>query len=186
MNDQEIVALYWDRDERALTATAERYGDYCYAVSYRILSDRADAEECVNDTWLRAWDSIPPRRPAVLAAYLGKLARNLAFDRYRRRHAAKRGGGETALVLEELAECVSGREDVEGALEQKELGAAIRAFLKTLPEEKRELFLLRYWHSFSMREIAERQGSTEGNAAVQLSGLRKQLKQYLLERGYEI
>ena len=113
MQDEEIVALYWERSEKAIAATQTRYESYCYAIASRILNNHQDAEECVNDTYLAAWESIPPHRPQSLSAFLGKLTRRIAIDKWRRSNADKRGGGEIVLALEELGECVSGREDVE-------------------------------------------------------------------------
>ena len=121
MEDEKIVQLYWQRDEQAIGVTEEKYGPYCTAIAHRILHSRRDEEECVNDTWLAAWNAMPPHRPSVLSAFLGRLARNLAFNRYTRDRAAKRGGGETELVLDELAEIVSGREDVCSEVERQEL-----------------------------------------------------------------
>ena len=108
MDDEKIVQLYWDRDERAFSATAEKYGSYCAQIARNILGDREDADECVNDAYMSAWGSMPPHRPGVLSAFLGKIVRNLSLNRYRRNTAAKRGGGEAPAVLEEIGELVSG------------------------------------------------------------------------------
>ena len=183
MEDREIVELYWRRNPDAIQATALRYGGYCKAIARNILGSDQDAEECVNDTWLNAWNAIPPGRPRVLSAYLGKITRNLSFDRFRYRRAGKRGG-ELALVLEELGECVSGGESPEGALEARELGRTINDFLDTLPPEKCRLFLCRYWYALPVSEIAERFGRTEGSVSVTLHRLREKLRSYLTERGY--
>lgn len=133
MEDQKIIQLYWDRDEGAIPATADKYGGYCASIAHSILSDPQDAEECVNDTWLAAWNAMPPHRPAQLSTFLGKLTRNLSFNRWKARRADKRGGGQLPMVLDELGECVSGREDVEGEVDRKELARAIGRFLSTLP-----------------------------------------------------
>ena len=108
MDDEKIVQLYWDRDERAISATAEKYGSYCAQIARNILGDRGDADECVNDAYMSAWSSMPPHRPGVLSAFLGKIVRNLSLNRYRRNTAAKRGGGEAPAMLEEIGELVSG------------------------------------------------------------------------------
>ena len=119
MEDAKIVQLYWDRNELAIPVTADKYGSYCASIANNILDSREDAEECVNDTYLNTWNSIPPNRPNILSTYLGKITRNLSFDRFRHRHADKRGGGEIELVLDELGECVSGADTVEQEVEKK-------------------------------------------------------------------
>ena len=145
MEDREIVNLYWERNSNAIKETASKYGGYCKAIAKNILGNNEDAEECVNDTYLNTWNSIPPNRPNVLSTYLGKITRNLSFDRFRQRHADKRGGGEIELVLDELGECVSGADSVEQKVEKKELIRAINSFLDTLSQEKCNIFLCRYW-----------------------------------------
>lgn len=145
MEDREIVNLYWERNSNAIKETASKYGGYCKAIAKNILGNNEDAEECVNDTYLNTWNSIPPNRPNVLSTYLGKITRNLSFDRFRQRHADKRGGGEIELVLDELGECVSGADSVEQEVEKKELIRAINSFLDTLSQEKCNIFLCRYW-----------------------------------------
>lgn len=184
MKDHEIVELYWRRDEQAIPATAKKYGRYCAAIARNILDSPEDAEECLNDTYLRAWNSMPPHRPAILSAFLGKITRNLCLNRCRHAAAAKRGGGAAALALEELAECVSGQDSTESEQERRELVEAINAFLGSLPAQKRKIFLCRYWYFHTTAQIAGLYGRTEGSVAVLLSRLRKQLKQYLEERGF--
>ena len=179
MEDREIVALYWDRSEAAVAETQARYGPYCLAIARRILGSGEDAEECVNDVWLAAWNSIPPHRPACLSAYLGKLARRTAVSRLERSGAAKRGGGEAALSIEELSECVPGRWSVEGALEGQRLSEAISDYLRGLPDVKRRVFLHRYWYARPVREIAARFGFSETKVANMLSRTRKGLRRYL-------
>lgn len=186
MEDSGIIALYWARDQEAIRATSEKYGAYCGSIAQNILGNRADAEECVNDTWLKAWDSMPPQRPAVLSAFLGRITRNLSLNRYHIRAAAKRGGGEAPLVLDELAEVVSGGESVEGALDRRELIRAIDRFLERLPPEKRSIFLCRYWYFDPVAEIAARFGRTENSVAVILSRLRQKLRRELLEGGFAL
>ena len=129
MEDREIVALYWDRDPNAISETDSKYGGYCKSIAKNILGSNEDAEECVNGTYLNAWSSIPPHRPDILSTYLGKITRNLSFDRYRHKQAEKRGGGEIELVLDELAECVSGTDSVEQEFEKNELVRTINSFL---------------------------------------------------------
>lgn len=186
MDDAKIVQLYFDRDERAIPETAKKYGNYCTAIARNILGNQEDAEECVSDTYWNAWNAIPPHRPQMLATFLGKIVRNLAFNAHKRNHAEKRGGGELPAVLEELAGCVSGREDVEEAYARRELLGAIHAFLASLPERKRNLFVCRYWYADSIAEIAHRYGMSYASVAMTLSRLRTQLHDHLTERGYEL
>ena len=153
MEDRKIVDLYWQRDENAIPETAAKFGGYCRTIAYNILSDAEDAEECLNDTWLRAWNTMPTNRPSRLAPYLGKLSRWISLTRLREKTSLKRGGGETALVLDELAEAVDSGADVEKAVELKELNAALRRFLKSLGETERQVFLARYWFIASIAEI---------------------------------
>ena len=186
MEDSRIIRLFWDRNQEAISAAAEKYGAYCSAVAGNILSSAQDVEECVNDTWLSAWNAIPPHRPGRLSVFLGKLTRNLAFNRYKRLRAQKRGGGQLELVLEELEECVSGTEDVEQELDRIALAEAVNTFLDGLSPKQRALFLLRYWHGAPVGEIARRAGMTEGNVSVTLHRIRKQLQEYLTKRGFTV
>ncbi|MBR5741205.1 MAG: sigma-70 family RNA polymerase sigma factor [Firmicutes bacterium] len=184
MEDRAIVDLYWQRSESAVPETVAKYGPYCRAIAERILGNREDVEECLNDTWLAAWNAIPPERPVLLRPYLAKIARNLAFDCYRARTAEKRGGGETPLVLDELAECLADGTDTEKAFEAEELGRAVRAFTRDLPEREGNVFLRRYFFNESAAEIANRYGLTETNVRVLLSRTRKKLKARLTEEGF--
>ena len=186
MDDAKIVQLYWDRDEQAIPATASKYGNYCISIAKNILGNCEDAEECVNDTYLNTWNAIPPHRPKRLSTFLGKIVRNLSFNRYAHNTADKRGGGELPAVLEELADCVSGRDDSGQLYEHKELAAAINDFLGTLPAEKRNIFVCRYWYTDSVNEIAARYGMTCGAVSMTLKRLRTKLHSYLVERGYEL
>lgn len=186
MNDKDIIQLYFDRDQKALSATAKKYGKYCTSIAKNILGNNEDAEECVNDTYLNVWNSIPPTRPTIFSAFLGKITRNLAFNMYKRSHVMKRGKGEVALVLEELAECVSGLEDVEQEINRQELITEINSFLSTLTLKKRNIFICRYWYSDSISSIAKRYEMSESNVSTTLNRLRNKLKEYLLERGYEL
>lgn len=186
MEDHEIVNLYWARDKQALTESQTKFGGYLSSIARNILCDWSDAEECVNDTWLRAWNTMPPRRPSLLSAYLGKITRNLSFDRYRQKHRKKRGGHTIDLVLDELADCVSGKEDPEADWLKKELKEEINRFLMSLPEDKRYMFILRYWYADPVKDIARRFGMTETNVSVSLGRIRKNLRTHLEERGYDI
>ena len=186
MEDEAIVALFWQRDERAVAAAADKYGAYCSAIARNILGSPEEAEECVNDTYLSAWNAMPPHRPARLATFLGKLTRNLAINRYKHLRADRRGGGNGAAVLEELEEVVSGGEDASAALDARELTAAIHEFLGALPAKKRGIFLCRYWYADPVAQIARRYGMKEGAVTVLLGRLRRQLKDFLTERGFSL
>ena len=186
MDDAWIVRLYWERNEQAIPATADKYGNYCTSIAQNILGSREDAEECVNDTYLNAWNSMPPHRPGVLSAFLGKITRNLSIKRYRHNTADKRGGGQAAAILDEIAEFVSDADSVEQEIDRKELIKAIDAFLGALSAEKRCFFLRRYWYFDSISDIASRFGMTENNVSVTLNRLRLKLRNYLSERGFEL
>ena len=186
LEDTKIVQLYWDRNEQAIPATADKYGRYCASIAQNILGNKEDSEECVNDTYLSAWKSMPPHRPNILSTFLGKITRNLSFNRYKYNNANKRGGGEAALVLEEIEELVSGTDSVEQEVLRKELVKAIDAFLEGLPDDKRRIFVCRYWYFDSVSNIASRFRMTENNVSVTLNRLRLKLHNHLLERGFEL
>lgn len=186
MEDEKIVQLYWGRDERAIPATAAKYGGYCTSIAQNILGSAEDAEECVNDTYMSAWNSIPPHRPGNLCTFLGKLTRNLSLNRYRYNTAHKRGGGEAPAVLDEAAQLVSDTDIVENELSRRELVSAIDTFLGGLSPGKRGVFVCRYWYFDSVSDIASRFGMTENHVSVTLSRLRVRLRKYLNERGFEL
>jgi RNA polymerase sigma factor, sigma-70 family len=185
MEDDKIVELYWDRDEAAITATSDKYGAYCLSISQNILGNREDAQECVNDTYLKAWNTIPPHRPAMLSTFLGKITRNLSFDRYKASRRDKRGGSQTALVLDELGEIIADKRS-DDEFDRKELLESINAFLSSLPPDKRKMFVCRYWYAYSIPEIAKRFGMTENNVSVSLNRTRQKLRNYLKERGFDL
>lgn len=186
MDDAKIVQLYWDRNEQAIHATARKYGNYCTSIARNILGSHEDAEECVSDTYMSAWNSMPPHRPSVLSAFLGKLTRNLSIKRYRYNTADKRGGGQATVVFDEIAELVSDTDSVEQELDRKELVKAIDSFLDSLPADKKNIFVCRYWYFDSISDIANRFGITENNVSVTLSRLRLKLSDYLAEGGFEL
>ena len=146
MDDSGILNLYFARSEQAIQETDAKYGGYCYSIAYNILANQEDSEESVSDTYLSAWNSIPPRKPNPLAPFLGKIVRNISIDMWRRRGALKRGGGQMALALEELQECVASGENLEERYEQKELIGQVRKFVASLPELERRIFVCRYWY----------------------------------------
>lgn len=182
MEDGQILDLYWARSESAIAETAAKYGGYCYTIAIHILTNNEDAEESVNDTYLAAWNAIPPRRPNLFAAFLGKITRHLSIDRWRSRTAYKRGGGEMVLALEELDGCVGG-ETAEDAFDRRELGRSVNRFLDTLDEPERSVFLCRYWYLDSVAETAERFGFSESKVKSMLMRTRGKLKTHLEKEG---
>lgn len=186
MDDHGIIRLYWDRNEQAICRTAEKYGHYCKYIAKNILNNDEDAEECVNDTYLSAWNAMPAHWPEQLSTFLGKITRNLSFNKYKHSHAQKRGGGEMAIVLDELTDCVSDRDDVEQIVDRRELEKEINTFVRGLPSEKRNLFVRRYWYADSVSKMAADYGMSQGTVSKTLERTRKQLKTYLTERGFEL
>ena len=186
MEDKEIIKLYLDRNEKAIAATSEKYGSYCETISVNILKNDDDAEECVNDTYMKTWNAIPPQIPVIFSAFLGKIVRNISFNKYRHNNSQKRGGSEMPLILDELGEIVSGKESVEDEIDHKELLRAINGFLNSLPEHKRGIFIRRYWYSDKVSDIAQRYGRSENSVSVELNRVRKNLREYLLKRGFEL
>ena len=179
MDDVGIIRLYFDRSEQAIRESRDKYGPYCTAIAYRILSSIEDSEECVSDVWKRAWDAIPPAQPADLRAWLGTVTRNLALSRLREAGAARRGGTSIRLALDELHECVSDGDTPEDEIIRRQLSESLNRFLGRLPQEKRAVFVLRYWHLYSATEIARKTGIREPTVRSMLFRLRKQLKVHL-------
>ena len=179
MEDARIVELYWARSERAIDETSAKYGKYCYAISHNILANAEDADESVNDTYLAAWNSIPPHRPAILSTFLGKIARRISIDKWRARSAEKRGGGELALALDELSECVPSDTNVEQIVEAEELGKAIDRFVMALPIMERRVFICRYWYLDPVASICQQFGFSQSKVKVMLHRTRKSLRSYL-------
>ncbi len=184
LSDACIVDLYWQRAESAITESDAKYGKFCRHIAYNILLDREDTEESVNDTWLDAWQSMPPHKPSVLSAFLGKITRRISIDRWRRKHASKRGGGEMELVFDELADCVSAQNDVETEIEIQETARIIGEFLDTLPVTERRVFLRRYWYMDSVACIARDFAFTESKTASMLYRVRGKLREKLEKEGY--
>ena len=184
MEDSQIVALYWEKNEDAIVETDRKYGDYCRSIAMNILADRGDAEECVNDTWLQTWNAIPPHRPTVLAAFLGAITRRLSLDRWRKNTRKKRGGGQVPLALEELSQCVPAPGGPEETAQLAELTHALEVFLKGLSSRDRDLFLCRYWYLASIREIAQAFRHPESRVKVILFRTRNKLKIYLEQEGF--
>ena len=204
MEDSAIVALYWARDEQALTETSAKFGAYCRKIALNLLGDRSDAEEVENDTWMAAWNSMPENRPARLAPYLGRITRNLSLDRWKLGRALRRGQGAEVLlgeldecipapsgldstledlVLEELEGCLAGSGRVEHTVEAAEAARMISAFLRRQPEPARGIFIRRYWYGDSMADIAARYAMPEGRVRVILHRTRTKLKKELTAQG---
>ena len=179
MEDEKIVDLYWIRSEDAIAETAHKYGKYCYSIAYNILTNNEDAEESVNDTYMAAWKAMPPKRPAILATFLGKITRHFAIDRWRSRNRYKRGGGEIVLALEELEDCVADDQSIEKTIERKHLALVFNRFLESLPETERRIFLCRYWYLDSISTIANYYGFSESKVTSMLYRTRKKLRTVL-------
>ncbi len=185
MDDRQIIELYNQRDEKAISETSDKYGSYCFAIAYNILSNEQDSEECVNDTWLRTWNAIPPQKPNCLRLFLAKITRNLSLDKYKAMNRDKRGGKLT-VALEEIEEFVPDAIGVESAIEEQEFMDAVNRFLRSLPEREGNIFIRRYFYVDSTEQIARRFGLTEGNVLRVLSRTRKKLKKHLESEGYTV
>ena len=185
MEDEKIVKLFWQRDEAAIQETSAKYGAYCHSIALRILDSREKSEECVNDTWLKAWHTIPPQQPMVLRAFLGTITRNLALTALRDACREKRGGGQTLFVISELENCLPDDETPEKALEDKELTRAINQWLGILPKEQRVAFLRRYWYFDDLQTISHRMAWSQSKTNSLLRRLRIKLKEYLKSEGFE-
>lgn len=186
MRDEQIVELYWRREERALEETDRKYGRYCHTVAYNILHNHEDSEECVSDTWLRSWNSMPPQKPSKLQLFLAKITRNLAFDRFKHNTAKKRGAGEMMLVLDELESCIPAPGNLEEEIIGQELAESVNRFVRALPEREGNIFARRYFFTESVEQIASRYALTENNTAVILSRVRQKLKAHLTKEGYTL
>ena len=186
MEDSRIIDLYWVRDEQAIPETGKKYGKYCHQIAYRILSDELDSEECVSDTYLHAWNTMPPKRPDVLSAFLGRITRNLALDRCVKACAQKRGGGEYPLVLEEMNQCVPDRRAGSDPADTLFIRDTLNGFLGNLSSRDRKIFVRRYWYLSPLREIARDYGLTESGVKMVLLRARNELKQLLAEGGITV
>lgn len=184
MDDERIVQLYWERSEIAVQQTQQKYDAYCMGIAGRILPSREDARECVNDTYLAAWNTIPPHRPSNLSTFLGKLTRRICIDRWRGMTAEKRGGSAVTVALEELQGCIPGGSDPVKEVEAKELARAISTFLRTLPYIQRKAFLMRYFDMADMDQIQKELQISGSKAKSILHRVRKKMRDYLREEGY--
>ena len=184
MTDERIIEMFWARDEQAIRACMDTYGAYCKTVASRILSEEADAEEAVSDTWLAAWDSIPPKHPRHLHLYLGSITRNRAISIWRANRAKSRGGDRVEVALEELGQCISPGSDPEARVNMQQLQCAITAFLKTEPVTRRQVFVRRYFYLEEIPSIAHRYGLKQSNVRMMLSRTRQKMRKYLAQEGY--
>lgn len=184
-DDKTIIQHYWDRDERALTETDEKYGGYCYTIAENILNNEEDSKECLNDTYLKTWNTIPPQRPKIFPAFIGKIARNLAINIYKQNKTVRKGGGQMNAVFDELEECIPDR-SAEIKYGEDDLAEAVNSFLASLPEKNRKIFMLRYWSSESVGKIAVQMKMSENSVSSVLKRLRKKMQKHLAERGVKI
>jgi len=186
MEDSKIIDLYWKRSETAITESSNKYGKYCKSISYNILHNLEDALECVNDTWLAAWNNMPPQKPNILSAFLGKITRNLSINRYKAYTTQKRGGNQMDLALSELEECISGSDPIAEAIDQMTLTTAIDSFLHNQTQERRMIFVRRYWYLSTIEEIARDYGMSLSKTTSLLFRMRKELKEYLEKEGIHL
>lgn len=185
MDDTAIIELYLNRNETAINETNKKYGSYCFTIANNILENTEDSEECVNDTWLRTWNAIPPKNPSRFRIFLAKITRNLSFDKYKKANRKKRSG-ELLYILDELSECVSGGNTTDNAVNIRLLSESLNAFLKTLSERDRGIFLRRYFFAESVTAIAEKYDMNANNVSAVLSRTRTKLKDYLIKEGFEV
>ena len=183
MTDENIVKLYFDRNEKAISVTKNKYGKYLYTIAHNILHIKEDSEESVNETYLAAWNTIPPKKPNVLKAYLAKLTRNISLKCFRKNTAEKRGGSQTDLALDELSEVFSAADSVEETIEREELLAIIHNFISDLDTEQRRIFLARYWYLYSIKDISKKLNYTESKVKVTLKRTRDKLNEMLKKEG---
>ena len=178
-----ILDLYWARAESAVNETAKKYGNYCFTIAANILHNNEDAEECVNDTYLKAWDNIPPQRPGIFSSFLGKITRNLSLNKYKERKTKKHGGGEIALLFSELEDCIPSGSNVEAEYESNRVIEAINSCLQSMNGESRIVFVRRYWYADTIQAIAARFQMSESKVKSMLFRTRKTLKAYLENEG---
>ena len=184
MEDTKIIDLFWERDESAIRETEITYGRYCRTIAFNILGDEEDVQECLNDTWLGAWNSIPPARPACLSAFLAKITRNLAISKYRAKYAKKRTGDRLSESLDELGECIPvSNDNVSQAIDRRILAEAINGYLDTCSEKQRKIFVRRFFYFDSIAEISQMYGIGQSDVKVTLMRMRRSLQKVLEEEG---
>jgi len=183
MNDDRIIELYFERNEDAIKETQLKYGKYCHKIAFNILNNKEDANECENDTYLGAWNAIPPTKPKVLSAFLGRITRNIALKMYRAQHAEKRGSQEMFLSLDELSDCIPDSSGFDDQMREQELSSIISSFLRGLKDDERRIFICRYWYCDSIKEICEQFQYGESKVKMILLRTRKKLLEHLNEKG---
>ena len=183
MDDRRIVELFLERSEEAILETDIKYGRYCHKIAFNVLGNDEDSEECVNDAYMRAWGSIPPNEPDSMASYIGRITRNLALDKLRQKQSDKRGNGEVPVVLDELAECVSGHDELERRQDSAEIAAAIDSFLDELNSVERGVFMRRYWMMEPIADVANRYDISVSKTTTMLFRLRNRLKNHFMKEG---
>lgn len=183
MEDEKIIELYFERNESAISETAEKYGNYLYKIAFNILSDKEDSEESVNDTYMSAWNTIPPEKPNVFSAFLSKITRYISLNRYRAKKTEKRGGGEIDVAFEEIEQCVPDKSDIYDEIETKELAKMISDYLKNLPETERKIFVCRYYYLDSLSDISKQFGFSQSKIASMLHRTRKKILSHLEKEG---
>lgn len=186
MDDEKIIDLYFAREERAISETGKKYGGYCRGIAFNILRSHEDTEECVSDTWLHAWNAIPPTKPGCLRAWLGRVTRNLSFTRWESARAQKRGGGQVTLLLSELSECLPGGESPEARFDARQVSASIAAYLYTQTRENQQLFVRRYYYSDSIRRLSGLFGLPENTVKSRLHRMRGGLREALAKEGIAV
>ncbi|MBR3963026.1 MAG: sigma-70 family RNA polymerase sigma factor [Oscillospiraceae bacterium] len=183
MEDEKIIELYFERNESAISETAEKYGNYLYKIAFNILSDNEDSEESVNDTYMSAWNAIPPEKPNIFSAFLSKITRYISLNRYRSKKMEKRGGGEIDVAFEEIEECVPDKSNIYDEIEAKELAKMISDYLKKLPETERKIFVCRYYYLDSLSDISKQFGFSQSKVASMLHRTRKKILSHLEKEG---
>ena len=186
MEDSKIIDLYFARDEKAIYETQIKYGPYCYAISYNILHNNEDSQECVSDAYLDTWNAIPPHRPSIFSTFIGKITRRISIDKYRKLNAQKRTNGELELSFDELEECLSSETSVQDKIDEQHLVDSINSFLATIKKEDRKIFVCRYFYFDSINDITSRFSYTESKVKMSLKRTRDKLKDYLIKEGYTI
>lgn len=186
MNDEQIIDLYFARSEQAISETKQKYESYCHSIAYHILGNYEDSEECVNDTFLQAWNSIPPQKPGILASFLGKITRNLAINKYKYNTAQKRGSGHMEILLEELGDCLPATDHTESSADDRLAIACLNHFLRKQKVRTRKIFMRRYWYMDSIKEIADAFAISESNVKMILLRTRNSLKSYMEKEGISV
>ena len=183
MEDKQIVDLYWEKDENAIKQTQEKYGNYCFSIANNILHNNEDSQEVLNDTYMAAWEAMPPHRPLILSTFLGKITRRLSINKWRFNNAEKRGGGQIQLSFDELSECIADDRSIKEELDAKLLAESIDEFLSTLKENERKVFVCRYWYFDSVADIAKSFTYTHSKVKMMLKRTRDKLREHLEKEG---